>query len=403
MLMMRLRTICWLAFAARVLALIIIINFSHLFTTGYLRSTFQSDDLRYQEGAVIYSQTAKSIIDIQAYLNAFRQVGDDTGYSDVIELWYWMVCVLMYLFSHVAIVKLINILFAVACVSLIYKICRLVFPDTPQVAPMASMMYAVFPYPVIFSCFLYKDQFLTLILLAIIYLAYKSDSLFSPFKFIQLLLLLIVFNMLRSGLFPVIFVCAIWMNMTRQGRKLSLNYKTILLLLFTMIISVILYKQNADIIMHKLEAYVKNRAADTDLQGSMIQYFLINNPLDLWKLPFAYMFTLFSPLHKGGKLTSWDSLTGLLNVINIVVVIGNFVYLFLKRKGNVQFWLAIMLLFTIMLIISMGVSRHFYFLVPFSFIFFADYCIRYRSLSTAINKLSLLLVYFYSVILVFSL
>lgn len=395
MLKNKLYSICLYAFWLRIVALIIVCNFSHLLTTGYLRSTMESDDLRYEAGALIYSQNAQSIVDIGAYVDAYLIVGDSTGLSDSIEIWYWILCVLMFIFHDGIVVKVINIIIGVGCVALIYKLCKLTYPDNGKIAEKAAKLYAFFPYPVFFSCFLYKDQFLTLIILSIIYIVYKYDSIFTIKRLLSLSFLLAIFTMIRSGLLPILIVCIGLILLKKSGRKIALNLRTITLLLIAAVISYYLFKLYAEVIAHKLEAYVLGRVGSADLKDSSIQYFLINNVWDAWKLPFSFVFTLVQPLYTGGRFISWESFISVLNIVFIPVVIGNFVYMFKKSKGDSTLWLAMMLLYAVMLIVSMGVGRHFYYLLPFPIIFYADYVYRFPVLASNTKKVSFTLAYIY--------
>lgn len=400
MLRNRLYSICLYAFIVRIVALIIVCNFSNLLTTGYLRSTMISDDLRYEAGAFAYSQSAKSIIDISAFVDAYLSVGDNTGLSDSIALWYWIMCVLMFICRNVIIVKIINIIFSVGCVALIYKLSKIAYPYNGKIAEKAAKLYAFLPYPVFFSCFLYKDQFLTLILLLIIYIVYKYDTIFTIRRLLFLVLLMAVFSMIRSGLLPVLIVCISIILLKKSERKITFNFKTVVLLLLTVTVSYYLFGLYAEVITHKLEAYVFDRVDSSDLKGSIIQYFLINDIQDIWKLPFSFVFTLAQPLYTGGFIINWESLVSIFNIVFIPIVVANFVYIFKRNKGNLTLWIVIMLLYVIMLVVSMGVGRHFYYLLPFPIIFYADYMYRFPVMASNTKKISCILVYIYLLALI---
>lgn len=399
MLKNKLRSICLYAFVVRIVALIIVCTFSHLLTTGYLRSNMDSDDVRYEAGALVYSQSAESIIDVSAFVSAYLSVGDNTGLSDSIAIWYWIMCVLMFILRDGITVKIVNIILGVGCVALIYKLCKFVYPDNKNIAEKAAKLYAFFPYPVFFSCFLYKDQFLTLIILFIMYIVYKYDTVFTPKRIIGLVLLMALFTTLRSGLLPVLVAGIGLILLKKPGIKIKFNLKTLSFLLFAVAVLYYLFGLYSEIITRKLEAYVLERAGSSDLEGSSIQYLLINDVWDIWKLPFSYVFTLVQPLYTGGRLINWESLVSVLNIVFIPVVVGNFVYIFKKKKGNPTLWLAIMLLYTVMLVVSMGVGRHFYYLLPFPIIFYVDYMYSFPALASITNKISFVLAFLYLCIL----
>lgn len=149
----KIKKICIGGLLVRIVALILTLSFSNQLTTGYMRSTYQSDDLRYLDGAIAYRDAATQLIDPPAFLISFLSTGDDVGYSDDIALWYWLMCIFMYVFKSPIIAKLINILFGVWSIYYIYKLCEVAYPRKRKVASLAASLYAYFPYPVFFCCF----------------------------------------------------------------------------------------------------------------------------------------------------------------------------------------------------------------------------------------------------------
>lgn len=360
--------------------------FSENLTRGYLRSNYDSDDLRYLDGAIVYSQTATSIIDPSAFLYAFYMVGDNEGYSESISLWYWLMCILMYVVRYPIIINFVNIGFAVWSIYLIYKLAYWVFSKDNRVGLLAAKIYAFFPLPVFFCCFFYKDQFLTLITLAILYVVYSHESILKIRTIILLTILLLIFTTLRSGLLPLLILGIGYIEIhkiNKHGIK-NVKLKIGLILLLSIILSVILYQVFYDIILLKFDAYVTNRAGAADLGGTTIQYFIINSPTDIWKVPFSFAFTFIQPLYLGGKIGNWEGVVSLFNFCTIPIIIIDVYYIF-KKKTNMTFWYVIMALIIVMLIVSMGISRHFYYLYPYVFIFYADCIIHGNKLVRKIN------------------
>jgi len=396
----KIKTICFGGLIVRIIALIMTLMFSENLTTGYLRSNYDSDDLRYQDGAIIYRDIASSIIDVPAFANAFAATGDNQGYSNNIALWYWLMCIMMYIFKYPLIVKLINVGFGVLCIFLIYKLCKLVYPNNLRIAVIATNLYAYFPYPVFFCCFLYKDQFLTLILLSILYLVYKYNTILKPLRLVKLGLLLTAFTMVRSGLLPVLVIIIGYIEVTKnKDRHNSISsFKTLLIVSLTVIISYILYTLYYDIIALKYEAYVSSRDT-TNPDGNTIGFFTMNGLSDIWKTPLAYAFTIVQPLYIGGEIKNWSSLVGIFNFCSIPIVIVN-VYYFFQEKGNKVFWFSMMIIFVIMLVVSMGVTRHFYYLLPYVFIFYADAITSCKGNLRLINKIGIGLAAAYAVFII---
>lgn len=387
--MTTIKKICLEGLLIRLIVLIIILIFSDNLTTGFLRSTYISDDLRYIDGAVIYSETATSIIDIEAFGAAYVAVGDYVGDESRLQLWYWIMCILMYIFKYPVIVKIINIILGVLCIAYIYKLCLRVYPKKKKIAILAAKLYAFFPYPVFFCCFLYKDQFLTLITLAIFYIACAPRSQFSLVRLLKITALLLIFSFIRSGLVPILLVSIGLIEINKSTIKLSTKpIRVLVISLVTITVAYYMYVSFANTILYKLEAYTGSRASDSVYEGTTIRYFLINNIYDIWKLPFAYAFTIIQPLYIGGKIVNWESIVAILNVCNIPIVIVNVLYIFMK-KSNKIFWISIMLLYAVMLFVSMGISRHFYYLLPYTFIFYADAIYSRNEIINTVNKASM--------------
>lgn len=390
------KSICIKGFVIRILALVFILLFSSHLTEGYLRSTTISDDIRYEQGALIYSKTANNLIDPYAFMDAFQSVDDNIWLADSIQIWYWIVCILTYIFKSSIAVKIINIIFSVTCIYLLYKLAKLVYPDNKRIAIVSAKLYAYFPFPVFFCCFLYKDQFLALVLLAIFYYVYRVNTVLKPVRILIIAILLIIFSLLRSGLLPVLILCISLIELKKRNVSLKLNIKTFSIIVLTGIIALFLYNYSSDIIARKIEGYIVSRLDDQSLKGSNIQYFFINNIWDLWKLPFAYIFTLVQPLYIGGNITNWESFVSVLNVFFVPVAIGNLIYLFRRNKSNNTFWICVMLLYSVMLIVSLGIGRHFFYLLPYTMLFYSDFIIRGDKKIKMINKIiiALSLVYF---------
>ena len=59
-----------------------------------------NDDYRYEQGGVLYSQSAEHIIDKTVFRNTFDSFGDWVGHQNWIAgtpLWYWISCIAIYI------------------------------------------------------------------------------------------------------------------------------------------------------------------------------------------------------------------------------------------------------------------------------------------------------------------
>ena len=158
--------ICASAFVVRIIALACVILFSPQLSTGFSGSTSIQDDVRIIEGAEIYAKISKSVIDISALENAYDQVELAYHNAATMDFDYWLFSIGLYLLGNVTLLRLLNIIFAVASVFYLYEIANDLYGR--RVAEVSSLLYALLPYPVFFSCFLYKDQLYTLVFMLII-------------------------------------------------------------------------------------------------------------------------------------------------------------------------------------------------------------------------------------------
>ena len=398
--MTTIKKICMEGLLVRLIALIIVSVFSDSLTTGYLRSSYASDDLRYIDGAVIYSENAKSIIDVPEFASAYVTVGDNVGISDMLQLWYWIICILMYIFKYPIIIKIINIFIGVICIAYIYKLCLRIYPSNQKIAILASRLYAFFPYPVFFCCFLYKDQFLTLITLLLFFTVCGNETIFRFKEMMKILILLVVFSFIRSGLTPILLLTISLIEINKS--KLSFSHRKIKIIaisIITVVLTLYLYVYFSEIIIHKLEAYTSSRGNDNAISGATISYVTINTISGFWKLPFAFIFTIIQPLYIGGKITNWEGVVSILNVCSIPIVILNLIYIF-KKKNNSIFWYSLMIIFAIMLYVSMGITRHFYYLLPFIFIFYSDALLSGNQIIRTINKAAIIFSFAYATMII---
>lgn len=403
MVLSKIKRICLWGFTVRLIVFAFVLIFSNSLTEGYLRSNFDSDDLRYIESAVIYSRTATSLVDGAAFINSTLSVGENIGLSEDLFLWDWMMCIMMYIFKYTIILRIINIIFSVVCIFLIYRLCNVVYSNNSQISILAAKLYAFFPYPVFFSSFLYKDQFLTLIMLSLMYQVYNCKTIFTLSKLIKIVLLLSAFTMLRRGLTPLLVLGIGYIEYKKGDSNIFFNtqWKKVLVLIVTVILCYIFYVYFYDIIKLKYEAYVLTRKSSSST-GGLINYVLINTPFDLWKAPFTYAFTVIQPLYFGNDIANWEGVVGILNVCSIPIVIVNLIYIFLKKQNN-TFWIVIMTLFIVMLVVSAGITRHFYYLLPYVFIFYSAGITTKNNLIRVANKCGIIISLIYGILILPSL
>ena len=369
---MKIQKICFIALFVRLIALAIVMNFSKDLTTGFLSSELINDDVRYLAGAENYVKFAKSLIDVKALSDSYLDVGDwsVTGYE--FKLWYWIVSVTMYIFHNEVAPKILNILFAVASVICIYDICKKLYGK--QVASIASMLYALLPYPVFFSCFLYKDQFYTLLVLLLFRIIVIKQANLKLKDFIIIASILTISNFIRSGL-SILIAGLLSIIYIKYSNKKRLKVYSIFIIVLLFVGTYILWTYSFESIEKKYDAYVVRGSSGGE---GLMSYVVIKKPIDLYRYPLALLFAMLLPGNTSGTITSWLGLVGCLNYVIPPIAIGNIIYLlYWKFKKDVFFW-CIQVLYLITIVTSLGIFRHQYYLQPYMMIFFSLFFTKLR-------------------------
>lgn len=363
------------ALVLRLVMLGIIVALGESVSVGLLGSSNINDDVRYLEIAESYARSAKFIIDVPAFQNTLDSI--ETGYlhDAFTSLWDWVVCILYFILRSEILVKIVNILFAVWSVKCIYDICKGEFGI--KVAKLASSLYAFLPYPIIFSCFLYKDQFYTLITLLLIRQALKCAG-HIKLKDVIIMTLLVVASMLtRTGL-VVLVVFGLFIILYKKGEYKIKFSSLIIVLPLVLIIGGYIVSLSWEPIQRKLLTYVYEFSLDSE--KDTIDFFIIKSPAQIWKYPFSLMFLLFQPLSLSAiKVTCWMDVARYLNIAAVPVALGNILYLgALKMKKSYLYWLT-QLFYLLTIVTSLGIVRHQFYLQPFMMMIFAVYFYRTKN------------------------
>ena len=140
----------------RLFFLILVVLLSAYMEKGFIASHRDVDDWRYEEGGFYYSQNATSLIDSNTFTEAYGRMNDNTGYNLYrpfysTPLWYWVVCIIMYMTKTYWTVRILNIIIAGMSSVVIYNFTKKTYGE--KVARLTSKLFALLPYPVLFSLF----------------------------------------------------------------------------------------------------------------------------------------------------------------------------------------------------------------------------------------------------------
>lgn len=365
--------ICAWAFVLRIITLIIVMCFQQQISTGLLGSTLDQDDVRYLAGAEIYTQIADNIFDEYAIEKAFDEVEPWAGHTEGTEAWYWLVCVFYYIFRDEVFLRLINILFAVFTVKCIFDVCSHYYG--PKAGVIASLLYAIMPYPVFFSCFLYKDQLYTLVTLLLIRKSIHCANKIQIKDILYLTLGIGLSMWMRSGL-VVLIISIIFVIIYKEGNyKISFIKLLCGILIICIVVGYFIFLSWESILV-KVYAYILEYSKEED---GIINYFIIKTPFQLYKYPFALLFLLVQPLNYEFLAKSWMGIAGILNIVGIPIALGNLFYFLNYKLEKKYFYWIIQCLYLLTIVTSLGIVRHHYYLQAFSMIFFAAYIANTRN------------------------
>ena len=361
----------------RLLFLILMIFLSTYMEKGFIASHRDVDDWRYEKGGYYYSQHATSLIDSKTFTEAYGRMNDNTGYNldrpfYSTPLWYWIVCVVMYITKTHWAVRILNIVIAGLSSIIIYKFTRWNYGE--KVAKLTSKLFALLPYPVLFSLFSYKDH---LILLFTFYLlnvslSFKYTRKVTIKTFLISVVVILGIMLTRSGLSVILLgICFLIVFVKDIRLKDMFNIRMFFFLIIVLIMIFIFY----DDIIYKFNAYSSIKL-DTKEADNTISLVLITDIRSLYKLPLTYVFSIITPIGMGKFNNSWFSVVSNINFIMVPIAVGSLFYIFTKKKRDKIVFYSLLGYYLLSIIMSTGIFRHYYSLLPIVFITFSDYIYR---------------------------
>ena len=366
----------------RLVILSIVLFNSETVSIGFLGNSMISDDVRYEAGAEIYSRTATSLVDREAYRNAYMSVGDGAirnteGIFSSTPLWYWICSGLYYVFKTNIPIRLLNVILGILSIKYVYLFAIELINN--RVALISARMMAYLPYPVFFSCFAYKDQLLTFITFYIFYRAarFRNTDRFNAKEIFCLAVSVLALFLLRSGLSIILVMIAVIIGISNERGEVIRNIirknRTgiiIVAVLGVLAGGAILYR-NIGVLLYKI-AHYQMRYTFNEVSQASINFAIIRGPSQIWKGPIDFLLSIFLPIGRYSQYESWYGVVASLNYISIPIAIGNLIYVFQKKFDKIAYWL-IIAVYVISAISSINICRHFYSLLPICYVSYADF------------------------------
>lgn len=362
----RIRCICWQAFLIRIFVLLVIFLFKSSLGEYFMPNDVLHDDVKYIEGAVAYEESANSLFDIMAFASAMAQVGQYTELNSE-NGWFALCAGFLYLFHSQWLLRLLNIIFAVISVFLLYKLTRQIFNE--RVALLSAKLLTFLPYPVLFCCFPFKDQFVMMCLLfcLISIVEFLKKGQFSKMGLFCFFTVMVIIHFTRKGLDVLILIILI-VNYLFGSSFISRNKKALFILLLSIFL-VCYGGMMMDDVSHKILTYMAGR----DLSGSrLFSVISINQIWDIWKFPISYAFVILLPLDFNQPFSSWYGILSHINIVMIPIAISSFIMLF-KIKKNKILCVSLLIPYLAVIVMSTMIFRHYFCLLPIAIMLFSQY------------------------------
>lgn len=323
------------------------------------------DDKKYEELAAAYSFNARGWFDLQLF--------EDITAGYAARFWPFIICTTTKITGVAHFGRYINIVLSTLCIPVVHHLCYVV-SGKKQTALLAARLFAFLPLPILTSCFPIKDILITL---GVLYAFYTFVCLQSSRKvsLIQVLLcagLLICVFFTRGAVteMMLIFLLVYYLQKLYKEKK----YLAAVVLLMLAVVIFLIFRSS---LMATFETKVEDYGSYGAEEASGLNAIRVNGIRDIYKLPLAYAFAMLQPMKLNllviaGDTRPWRTLMTYLNITVFPVAVGSFMYLF-SKKHNLFFWLSSFVMYSAVIMLSLGVSRHYLFLFPISLINYSLY------------------------------
>lgn len=312
------------------------------------------DDLKYEDYALMYSHFATQIFDLNAMGLAERSLG---GTINVAKFFFNYNALLLQITKTTVSLRLSNVILSSLTVVPVFYLTRELF--SKKEATIAALLFALIPYNVIMSVFLFKDIMLILILSTQLYfvMKYFNSGYVNPLFF----LLLIPMPWIRDGLSLFLIGLMFLSFIVRNYHK----NKTIRLVLWiavpiVAIITLIVFSSTISLLFDRFAFYL-DRGRD---QGDGIALIRVDSIKQLYKLPLTWIFSTFMPISFNFELTEWSHVLEIANYSLFLISPAYLIFMIFgkKEKKHLIFFLPMLVLHLLVIILVINIPRHYYFL-----------------------------------------
>lgn len=323
---------------------------------------FIADDIKYENLAKIYMQRADFFIDFSTF-DAIT-----TGYLEL--FWPFVVCVSGYIFRTVYAGRFLNILLSSLCIPLLYNI-SFSISENKRTAFRTAMIFAFMPVTIITCCFPIKDIFITFAVL----FAFNTFLSFYNRKKVPFYITLVTASLLLGAYYSrgaitefllIVFLIYIIIRFIKEKNHLAV--------LISIGVVGVIYLLIGDVVIAEFLEKI-NDYSKSDSSASSALSFRITSFTQIYKLPLTYFTTSLQPMRTNifsvsSSMSFWLNILTYTNITIYPIAIGNFLYIF-KKKKNLFFWFWTLVIYCAIIIFSPGVFRHYLFMLPIHFVNFS--------------------------------
>ena len=369
--------IMMLGFFLRLFALLFIL----LFATEWTETYFIADDINYERIASEYLNNAVSLVDY----SAFSRIAG--GFLQ--PFWPWVMCISSYFFHSIYASRFINIILSTLCIRQIFKL-TLNISKNEETALTAAKLFAFLPVTVLTCCFPIKDIFLTFAVLYCfsLFVEIQSGEKITVLKVVFCVLLLVGIYFTRGAVTELMLIFFAVYAIQRFVK--ARNYVAVIAMLVIFGAAAYFMK---DSVLQAFERKIDDYG-EYSLIGDSASFSAANVLKQFVKLPFTYFFATLQPIKLSfsqfDDTSWWLNIISYLNISIYPVAIGNFLYIFSKKK-NLFFWLSTLIMYCAIIFMVIGVFRHYLFLIPIEMINYSLYKEQQESMATVAIAASLLL------------
>lgn len=339
---------------------------------GFIDNSHLYDDYRYEQGAFLYEQQAKTLFDAEAFTAAYDSLEDWTGHNlsnplDSTPLWYWICCILVYVTKTRWSIRVLNIVLFAAAIKVIWKIANEIYGE--DAADLAAKLMSFMPYFVIFSCFSYKD---VLVMLCTFSLFWKAISLkkgeFGLLDFGIAILDSAVMLFMRSGLI-IVLLGLLLIYLFLNEIKLKMKRIVVLFLPICVVAGTLGIYKFSNVLIYKFVVYNVSYQSESLGMGKFLK---ISGISEMWKLPITYFVSVLQPIQIFSKIDSWYAVICNVNIVMIPIALGSLLYVFIGKKKDKAFFFVTVIYYLITAVSSILIFRQIFSLLPIPVMYYAS-------------------------------